>query len=281
MFSTAIVIFRETIEIAMILGIVLAATRALPRRMPWILGGFAGGAAGAGLVALLAESIAAAVSGVGQELFNAGVLFAAASMIGWTLLWMHRHARELSAHMRQVGHDVTTGGLPLYTLSVIIGLSMLREGAEIVMFVYGMLLSGQSGTSIISGAAGGVTCGAAIGVMLYYGLLRMPARYALKVTGWLLMLLVSGLMSQGAAFLSAAGCFADWSQPVWDSSWLLAQEGVAGKTLHSLIGYTATPTPVQLLFYGATLAGLLCLMSRTTTPARGKTPGQSGGYAAA
>ena len=261
MLSTAIVIFRETIEIAMILGVVLAATRDLPRRMGWIAGGLFAGMCGAGLVALFTQSLSNAFSGIGQELFNACVLLAAALMIGCTVLWMRKHARHMSAHIRKIGHDVTSGTLPLYSLAVIIGLSMLREGSEIVMFIYGMMLSGQSNASITGGAAIGMALGIITGILLYYGLLKIPARYTLQVTSWLLILLVAGLMAQAAGFLSAAGYFSQLSTPVWDTSWLLAQESVVGKTLHSLIGYSAEPTSIQLIFYIGTLAVMLLVMT--------------------
>jgi len=259
---TAIVIFRETLEIALILGIVLAATRGLPRRAAWIAGGFAAGTFGAMLVALFTQSISDSLEGMGQEVFNAGVLFTAAILIGWTVVWMRKNAREMSAHLKKVGANVKDGTMPLYTLSLIIGLAMLREGSEIVLFIYSMNISGETVAAIIRNTLIGLALGSAIGVMIYYGLLKIPARHALNVTSWLLVLLVAGLASQGAGFLSAAGYFSDFSQPVWDSSWLISDEGVLGQTLHGMMGYSAQPSAVQLLFYGVTLIGIVALIAR-------------------
>jgi high-affinity iron transporter len=264
MLSTAIVIFREMLEIAMIVGVLLAATRGLAGRMPWILGGIAAGVAGAALVAFFAESIASALSGSGQEVFNAVILLAAALMIGWTLVWMKKHARELTAQLREVGNGVRSGSLPFYSLSLIVGLALLREGSEIVLFIYGMILSDQEISSIIAGCLLGAFLGTAAGVMLYYGLLRIAARHMLNVTSWLLMLLVAGLTSQAVAFLSAAGYFETLSEPVWDSSWLLEDGSVIGRVLQALVGYTSQPTSIQLLFYTGTLL-LLILLSRHIT----------------
>src|SRR5262245_13766043 len=106
MLSTAIVIFRESLEISLIMGIVLAATRDLPKRMFWIIGGMFAGVLGAGAVAYFADEISNAASGIGQELFNAGILTVAALFIGWTALWMRKHVRGMSAKLRQVGMDV-------------------------------------------------------------------------------------------------------------------------------------------------------------------------------
>jgi len=266
MFATAIIVFREALEIAMILGVVLAATRGLPGRTRWVMGGLIGGLLGAGLVAVFAESISAAMAGMGQEMFNAIILFTAALMIGWTVVWIRTHAREMTLHLRTVGYDVRDGKLPFYSLSLIVGLALLREGSEITLFIYGMLASGQPPSSIITGSLTGLVFGTVAGIMLYYGLIKLSARYMLSVTSWLLMLLVAGLTAQGAGYLSAAGYFSTLSAPVWDSSWLLSDTSLAGQALHSLIGYTAQPTMVELLFYFGALLGLLALMRLIAAP---------------
>lgn len=260
MLSTALIVFREVLEIAMILGVVLSATRGLAGRAWWVAGGMGMGLAGAGLIALFAGRIAEAADGMGQELFNAGIVFCAALLIGWTVVWMQRHARAMSAHLKQVGKDVVAGALPHYSLSLIVGLACLREASEVVMFLYGMLVSGEQAVTLASGAATGLMCGAALGLTLYYGMLRIPARHALRVTSWLLILLVAGLSAQGASFLVAAGYFPHLADTVWDSSWLLSEQGMAGRALHTLVGYSAHPTAIELIFYGATLAVLTGLV---------------------
>jgi len=270
MLSTAIVIFREALEIAVILGAVLAATRGLQNRIFWVLAGLGGGIFGALLVAVFARSISDAVSGMGQEIFNAGILFIAALFIGWTVLWMRKHSREMTAHLRQVGHEVARGKMPFYSLSFIIGLAILREGSEIVLFIYSMALSGQTTASIIMGSIIGFTLGTFAGVLLYYGLIKISAKYMFKVTSWLLILLVAGLASQGAAYLLAAGYFSGLSAQMWDTSWLLSEGSIAGKALHSLIGYSARPSLVQIIFYIGTLGGLVATI--TLMDKKGKKP---------
>lgn len=268
MLASAIILFREAIEIAMILGIILVATRGLPGRGIWIAGGVLAGVAGAGLIAVFAEAIASSLEGMGQEYFNAAILFTAALFIGWTAIWIRKNARQMSAHFRQIGAEVSAGKLPLYTLSIIVGLAMLREGAEIVLFIYGMSLSGQTTASIVSGCVIGLTAGTCCGLLLYYGLLKIPARYMLRVTSGLLILLVAGLAAQGANYLSAAGMFSDFSATVWDSSWLLSDSSVLGKTLHSLIGYSAQPTQIQLAVYLGSLLVLMGLIWRIEARAK-------------
>ena len=82
MFGTAIIVFREVLEAALIIGIVAAATRDVPGRSRWIVAGLLAGLVGSGIVAASTDVIASFASGVGQELFNAAILGVAVLMLG-------------------------------------------------------------------------------------------------------------------------------------------------------------------------------------------------------
>lgn len=264
MLSTAIIIFREVFEIVLILGIVLAATREMAGRGRWIGLGLAGGIGGAALVAVFTDAISMFAEGLGQEIFNAMILFTAALFIGWTVLWMQQHAREMKQHFMEVGAQIAAGKASGYALSVVIALALLREGSEIVLFSYGMLASGQSIMALLSGAAIGMAGGVTVGLLLYFGLIKLSTRYFFRITSWLLILLVAGMISQGIGFLIAAGYFESLSRIVWDSSWLLSENSVIGQSLHALAGYTARPAVIQLIVYIATLAGFMFLLRHST-----------------
>src|SRR5438105_15796210 len=122
MLATAIIVFREVLEAALIVGIVLAASRGVARRGIWVAGGIAGGMAGAVAVAGGAETIAAAAAGIGQEVFNAAILFAAVGMLGWHNVWMTRHGRELTLAANRLGAAVRAGTEPLWALAFAVGL---------------------------------------------------------------------------------------------------------------------------------------------------------------
>src|SRR5262249_60604601 len=99
MFAAALVVFREVLEAALVISIVAAATKMMAGRNRWLLIGVAAGLLGAVAVAFSAEQIAEAVEGVGQELFNATVLFIGVAMVGWHNIWVQRHGRELAARV--------------------------------------------------------------------------------------------------------------------------------------------------------------------------------------
>ncbi len=261
MLATLIIVFREVLEAGLVVGIVLAASRGVPRRGLWISGGCAAGVLGALLVAGFANEIASAVEGVGQELFNASILFAAVCMLGWHNIWMSRHGRELAADATRIGRDVLAGTRPLYALALVCGIAVLREGSEIVLFLYGIALAGgSSAASMMIGGAFGVVAGAASGAAIYFGLLSIPLRYLFGVTSWLILLLAAGMASSGAAFLAAADVLPALGNNLWDTSFILTEQSLAGQLLHVLTGYTARPAGIQIVFYLATLIVIGSLM---------------------
>lgn len=260
MLSSALVVFREVFEIVLILGIVLAATREMAGRARWLGLGFLGGFGGAVMVAVFTDAISGFAEGMGQEVFNAFVLFTAALFIGWTVLWMQQHARDMKRQFTEVGEAVAAGKASGYALSAVIALALLREGSEIVLFSYGMLAAGQSLFDLLVGGAIGLIGGLVIGGLIYVGLLRLSTRHFFRVTSWLLIFLVAGMLSQGVGFLIAAGYLDSVSQTVWDSSWLLTEGSVVGQSLQALAGYTARPALIQLIVYALTIGVFIILL---------------------
>lgn len=253
MLATAIIVFREVLEAALIVSVVMAGSKGVSGRGLWVLGGIFAGVLGSIVVAAFAGTIAAAASGMGQELFNAGVLFAAVAMLAWHCIWMGRHGRDIARQMSAVSHAVSIGNRPLYVLGIVVGLAVVREGSEIVLFLYGIAAGGGGASDLVVGGALGLAGGLALGFALYFGLLRIPARHLFSATTWLIVVLAAGLASQGAAYLVQAGILPSLGRAVWDSSWLLSERGLGGQVLHTLIGYDARPSGIQLIFYGSAL----------------------------
>ena len=260
MLGTAIIVFREVLEAALIISIVLAASRGVAWRGVWVSGGVATGLLGACIVAVFAQTIAAAATGMGQEVFNASVLFAAILMLGWHNVWMGRHGRELAQQMNTVGRQVQTGEQPLFALAAVVSLAVLREGSEIVLFLYGIAAGGGETVSMLTGAALGLGAGAALGLTLYLGILRIPSRHLFTVTNWMILLLAAGMAAQAAGFLVQAGYLPPLQQPLWDTSALLSDRSVVGQILHTLVGYNDRPAGMQLLVYLVTLTIIATLM---------------------
>lgn len=254
MFPTATIVFREIIEVALVIGIVMAATRGLPGRLNLVLAGLGLGVLGSVVIAFFTDAISQAIDGVGQEIFNAAVMFTAVGFLSWTVVWMKTHGRQLAQNLKAVGADVVSGDKSVYVLVGVVALATFREGAEIVLFTYGMLASGAFGwPDIITGGVMGGLGGAAVGFALYMGLLRAAQKHLFTVTGWMLIVLTAGMAAQGANFLIAAGVLPELHPEVWDTSAILSGGSFLGETLKVLVGYTPRPTGMELVFYTGVL----------------------------
>jgi high-affinity iron transporter len=261
MLATFLIVFREVIEAGLIVGIVFAATRGVPGRGLWISYGIVGGLAGAALVAVFAGELAALFEGAGQELFNAGILFIAVAMLTWHNVWMASHGRAMAQQTRDVGLSVAKGQEPLAALATLCGIAVLREGSEVVLFIYGIAATGGSSSAgMLTGGALGVLAGAGLSALMYLGLLTIPMRHLFAVTSALITVLAAGLAAQAIQLLQQAGYIETLTNTVWDTSWLLSDDSILGGLVHTLIGYTDRPNGAQLIAYLTTIIIIVALM---------------------
>lgn len=272
MISSLIIVFREVIEAGLIVGIVLAATVGVPHRSRYVALGVLAGVAGACLVAAFAGELSSLFQGSGQEVFNAAILILAVVMLTWHNVWMAGHGRQMALELKATGHQVKTGERTLAALSVVVGVAVLREGAEVVLFLYGIGAQGGTGLDMAIGGALGLAAGAGVSALMFFGLVHIPAGKLFQVTSGLITLLAAGMAAQAILFLQNAGWLEYFTGTLWDTSWLLPDDGqgtvgIFGKMLHTLIGYTAAPNGAQLIAYGLTI-GLIVVLMRLVNPPR-------------
>jgi len=263
-----IIVFREVFEAGLIVGIIMAVTTGVAGRGRWIAGGVVAGVLGACVVAVFAGGLSQLFGGSGQELFNACILGFAVLMLGWHNVWMARHGRELAAEMRAAGEAVVSGSKSLAALALVVTIAVLREGSEVVLFLYGVAAAdGGASIGMLIGGVIGLALGALVCVLTYFGLVTIPTRYLFGVTSTLIALLAAGMAAQAIAFLQQADILTAFGQTVWDTSWLLRDESLLGRALHTLIGYVDQPTAMQLIVYTATLVVIAGLMKVFAVPA--------------
>ena len=267
MLPSLLIVFREVFEAGLIVGIVMAVTSGVTGRGRWVAGGVAAGVLGACVVAVFTGGLSQLFSGNGQELFNAGILSFAVVMLGWHNIWMARHGRELAAEMRAAGEAVVTGSKSLFALAVVVTVAVLREGSEVVLFLYGIAASeGGPNAGMVIGGFIGLILGSLVCLLTYLGLITIPACYLFAVTSTLITFLAAGMAAQAIAFLEQANVLTALDQTVWDTSWILSDASFLGRALHTLIGYVDQPTAMQFIVYAATLAAIMVLMKLFAVP---------------
>jgi high-affinity iron transporter len=263
MISSLVIVFREMLEMVLVVSLLMAATRSMSGSRHWIGLGVFGGLMGAVLFGLFMEQMENSFEGDGEFIFNAVVLLLASVLISWTVFWMSRHGREMSEHIKQVGSSVKEGDLPRRALAIVALSAVMREGSEAAFFLFGAAQGiGEENWSMLIGGLTGAAAALFVGGLLYFGLVRIPVKQMFSVAGWLLMLLAAGMASQATWNLVAI----EWLPPVvdtlWNSSSVLSQESLLGEVLHVLIGYDDQPSGLQVIVFVVSLAILATLYYR-------------------
>ena len=260
MLAAALIVFREVLEAGLIVGVVMAATEGVAGRGRWIAGGIGAGVLGAAVVALFAQQLSSAFAGSGQNAFNAAILIAAVLMLSWHILWMSRHAREMVREVRTLGAKIAAGEATLLAMATVVAVAVLREGSEVVLFLYGVASAGGSRPgAMLAGGLLGVVGGAALCGLIYRGLLAIPTARLFSVTNALVALLAAGMAGQAAVLLAQANWIPSLGEQLWDTSALLSDDSLIGRALHALIGYSDRPMGVQIAAYLVVLAALITL----------------------
>jgi len=268
MLGSLIIVFREVIEAGLIVGIVLAVTKGVPGRGFWVAGGVGAGVVGACIVAAFAGALSQSLSGVGQEIFNAGILTFAVAMLAWHNIWMAKHGREMASELRTVGVEVAEGRQSLTALALVVAIAVLREGSEVALFLYGVAASGgTSGAQMLLGGALGVLLGALLSALMFFGLVKIPPRHLFGVTTALITFLAAGMAAQAVVYLQQAGITPFLSATVWDTSAILPDDSILGRALHTLFGYVDQPSQLQLMVYATVLLGIFTLTRHCSRPA--------------
>jgi len=256
MFAAALIVFRESLEAALFVGIVAAATRQLAGRGRWLAAGVGLGAVGALFLAFIAQRVSGWLDGLGQDVINIAVLSVALAMLLWHCIWVTTHSGATAGEARQLGVSVRDGRRTPWALLTAVALAVLREGAETVLFVGGALAGGAGAGpgEVVLSCVMGVALGAAVGWLIYSGLSRVPARHLFATTHVLIAILAASIAGQLVKALAQAGLIERWTAPIWDTSNALAPDSALGTFLHALVGYEAQPSAAQLASYVGVLA---------------------------
>ena len=274
--ATFVVTLREAFEAALLLGIVYAYLDRIGARAQyhWVtLGGTLG------LLASLALGLSVRVlSGplleLGPDLVAAGAMFLAVALITWHGWWMRQHARAISGEVHRRIDDARATQR-LWIVGLIAFTGVFREGAETVLFLWGLMSqTNVTGSSGVTGGVLGVVVAGALGWAIFRGGRRLSLRHFFLATSLLLLLVAAGLFSSGIGRLIGLGLLPD-SEPLWDTSSLVADSSLIGGFLAGLAGYRARPTVLEVagylvyllaagwLFFGPRRATRLATTTRT------------------
>jgi high-affinity iron transporter len=240
--SSVVFVLREVLEAALLLSLLMALSKRLDISCRWVLVALIAGLLGAAIYGFNIDRVSEWFEGVGQEVVNAAL-----QIIIYILLCI---LAALSVRRHQ-GHAASDKFISVLMAASVV-LAIVREGSEIMIYLSGFLQVSDLLIPVLAGSVIGAGIGISVGVVFYYLLLNLVRRAAVITGGVLLSLVAAGMAAQATQLLTQA----DWlpsQYPLWDSSWLVAEQSVFGQVLYALVGYEATPTPLQLFIHVSSL----------------------------
>jgi high-affinity iron transporter len=263
------IVWRESTEAILVIGILYAwlSGNGFRSGVRWLWGGVA---AGIGLAATLGGTmllVQSQLAGDTLEWFQTAMMFIAAALIAQMVFWMRKHGKNLKGALEtEVGRAMDNANL--FGVALVAALAVGREGAETVIFLYGLGLE-RTGTDFALFAAAGFT-GLVLALITGWGLVRGGKWFSWKtffrITEIILLLLAAALLVNGTEKLIGLGMIPAGIDPLWDSSFLLDDSSGIGGFLAQLTGYRARPALTTLLVLAVYWLLTLTALNRPARP---------------
>lgn len=246
MLSSLVITFREVLEGALVVVIVLSYLKRAeePRYRRNVWEGVAGGLIAAVCLAIVFNLSIGGLEGRAEKIFEGVTMLLAMSLITWMIVWMmfQRHiVEDIEARLKDRIDTRRAVGI-----SLLVGAAVLREGVETTVFLHAASFAG--GANLL-GAIIGAVIALALGYVIYAGALKIRIKLFFQASSAILILFAAGLTSHALGEFQEAGLVSPIVEPLYDISWLLDKKSLPGSILNSLFGYTGAPSLTEMIGY--------------------------------
>jgi len=250
MLGSFLITFREGLEAALIIGIILAYLAKTRNRQGfkpiWI-----GTALGA-LISLVAGGIiyftAGEFQGSAEHIFEGTTMFIAVGVLTWMIFWMRKQAINIRAHLQtQIQLALTVGSSQ--ALVVMALLAVVREGIETVLFLFAATRTAESPFTFTLAGLVGLLAAVLIGYAIYKGSSRFNLRAFFNITSGVLLLFAAGLLAHGIHEFNEVSFIPPVIEHVWNTDGLISETSTFGRFLTALFGYNANPSLTETIAY--------------------------------
>ena len=254
MLQISIVLFREFLEISILIGIIAAATKSIKNSGIYITAGLMSGIICAAILSFFITRLTFSFSGYGEELFDVGIIFLTVFVVSATAIWVRNYSSVLNSKLDDISNNIERGIMSKLMLITVVASTIFREVTEVALFVHALSSAYElSPVDYLLGFGIGMFMGVTCGICIYLGLNRIGVKYLFRVSFILLALVAASLASEAAGILTSCGIIDIYSEALWDSGWIVSDASIAGRMLKILVGYNSQPNLMQVVFYLSTL----------------------------
>ncbi|MCF6177485.1 MAG: FTR1 family protein [Victivallaceae bacterium] len=274
MLESLLITFRETLEAALIIGIVLGYLKHTEqpkmRNAVWI--GVGLGIGGSIVGKILFDLLAGGFSGRAEEIFEGITMLVGAGLLGTLIIWVGKQYNSGFNLKDHVGQQLHNRGW--WSIMLLVFISILREGIETVIFLSAAGFASDGSGSLI-GAGVGIILAIGVACLLFVWSVRLPLHRFFKLSGIILILFAVGLVAHGVHELQEAGVIPIIKEHVFDinpavaadgSYPVLHEKGTVGSIIKGLFGYNGNPNLLELIAYIVTLIVALTAWYHATRP---------------
>jgi len=263
MTAAYLITFREGLEAALIVGILLSCARVLKfnKAQFYIWGGVFLGLVLSLIFAWMFNAVVGGFEGSVEKIYEGLLMFGAAVLITHLIVWMKHRGKEIHLELnKKIEQSVKTG--TLWTLAAIAMMSVVREGVETVIFFQALMAQASGEVPIVS-ALLGVLSAVLLAVVIFYSTKKVPVKSFFQYTAYFLVLIAAGLLAHGVVELQGAGWLPTFIKPLYDISVIVPESEGFGALLKAGFGYDANPSLIAVVTYGLYLFFMLRYLVRT------------------
>jgi high-affinity iron transporter len=253
MFAAGLITFRETLEVALVVGILLTffikTKQTQFNKYVWM--GVGVGLLLSILLAIVLNTVFGGFTGRTEEIFEGILMFTTAGFLTWMILWVHRQ-KGIAKKLQQRAAEHIKQGFP-FGIVILTITAVIREGVETVFYL--RAVSSIAGGNQLLGAVIGMAIAVVLGYSIFKYSLQVNVGRLLNISGAILLLFAAGLVAHGVHEFQEAGLLPIFSfDPLINISHILDNNSIVGSLLRTLFGYTAKPTFLELISYGSYVA---------------------------
>ena len=249
MLSSFLLSFREGLEAALIIGVLLGVLKKLgqdkQQKVVWLGTGVA--IVSSILIAIIFKNIGASFEGRSEAIFEGIAMLIAAGILTWVIFLMQSQSQSFKEKFES---DVksTVFKNNSFALFSLVFLSVFREGVELAIFLTAVAFISEN-AQVIIGAILGLTTVAAFALLLFKRLLKLNVGKFFQITSFVLIFFAAGLVAHGVHELNEAGIIPSIIEHVWDINHVVDEASISGEFLKTLVGYNGNPSLTEVISY--------------------------------
>ena len=249
MLASFLLSFREGLEAALIIGVLLGALHKLGKtgeqKTVW-LGAVAAFILSAA-VGIAINQLGASFEGKAEMIFEGTAMLLAAGILTWVILWMQSQAGTINQSLESdVSKAVFSGNkTALFSLAF---LSVFREGIELALFLIAASMNSEN-LQVLIGAGAGLLAVIVFAILLFKSLVRLDIKKFFSFTSLILVFFAAGLAAHGIHEFNEAGLIPSIVENVWNINHLLDEKSILGQLLKTLVGYNGNPSLTEVIAY--------------------------------